>query len=123
MPCRLPALLILAMVLCIPGAVAEPNPEQVPGIGTIAPAFGLHSIQRPEKEAEREAIELDSFCGLRPNETKAVLLVFMDRDSLDGVPVMNTLYRKFHKEGLELIGLSVDSSPLEIRSRLERSNL
>jgi len=120
---RLPALLLLAMVLAVPGAWGEPSPDRVPGIGSIAPAFGLHSVLRSDKDVEREAIELDSFCGLRPGETKAVLLVFMDRDSLDGIPVMNSLYRKFHKEGLELIGLSVDSSPLEVRARLERSNL
>jgi len=119
---------LFSAILLIAGTASaeSPDPTKVPGIGTVAPAFGLYPLPKGTK-AEREpggrvAIQLDEYCGLRPDKTKLVLLSFVDANGalLDGEP-LTTWYRKYHKEGLEILAISLERNPAEFAARVKRA--
>ncbi|HCP44644.1 MAG TPA: hypothetical protein DIU15_01210, partial [Deltaproteobacteria bacterium] len=77
-----------------------------------------------KKPGGREAVQLDEYCGLRPNETELVLLAFVDASGtiLDGDP-LTTWYRKYHRDGLEILAISLERNPAEFAARVKRARL
>ena len=120
-----PALLLslLSLIALVSLVSAEElSPKAVPAIGSIAPAFGLYLLAGDDDE-RGEAVQLDSVCGLRPGESKGVLLLFTDAQHVSGLEIANGLYRKFHKEGLEVLAVAVDKKPIVLRSKVEKLRL
>jgi len=119
----------LSCALLLIGGAARadsPDPSNIPGVGSVAPAFGLYPLPKGTK-AEKEpggrvAIQLDELCGLRPNDTKLVLVVFVDASGklLEGDP-LTAWHRKFHKEGLEILAISIEHNPAELAARVKRA--
>ena len=121
---RLALLLSLLSLISLVGLVSagELNPKEVPAIGTIAPAFGLYPLAGDEDDRS-EATQLDAFCGLRPGDSKGVLLLFTDAQHIAGLELANGLYRKFHREGLQILAVAIDKKPIDLRSKLEKLRL
>ena len=119
--------LCVALFWSVAGLAADVSPLRIPAVGTIAPAFGLYafptrgSLQNTSSK-EREVVQLDDLCGLRPGKTKAVLVLFVDGDSsvLSADPVGNW-YRKYHKDGLEIAVISTDTSPSVFANKVLRA--
>jgi hypothetical protein len=118
----------LSLGLLVAGVtVASANgfdPSKIPSIGTIAPAFGLQPFtSQAPGEGQKEVIQLDGICGLRPGETKGVLLVFLDGSQLSSLELLNDWSRRFSRDGLATVAISVDSNPVEFSSKVGRMKL
>lgn len=114
---------LLLGVLCAASVVSANglDPKAVPPIGSIAPAFGLHPFSKNKSdETTRTPVQLDNYCGLRPEETEGVLVAFVDSRHFDDLELADTWHRRFNRQGLEILAISVDSKPLEFASRLNR---
>jgi hypothetical protein len=99
------SLLLLAFVVT-PAFGGEADPDLVARIGTIAPAFALYAYERDTGDEAREAVELDDHCGMRPGDTTAVLILFVNHDHLADLQLAQSWYRKMHRHGLEIIAVS-----------------
>ena len=110
----------LGLVLLAGGAVgaraanpsANPDPDVLPKIGNVAPAFGLKAFRaKGEEDDLREVVELDNYCGVRPLDgLKLVLVVFADQASATSdFGVLNSWARKFEKDGLHTIVISTEA--------------
>ncbi|MEE2829389.1 MAG: TlpA disulfide reductase family protein [Myxococcota bacterium] len=122
----MPGLLTVLFALILGLGAVQANgldPKKLPAIGSVAPAFALHPFSTAGKEESPEAVHLDHFCGLRPEETKGVLLVFVDDRYLGDLELANTWHRKFQRDGLEVVAVSVDTQPLELAGKLNRLSL
>jgi len=124
---QIPFLVLLALLCGTAGVSANGfDPDQVPAIGSIAPAFGLHAFGSSPEKAETDAddvVQLDSICGLRPGETKGVLLLFLETKQIETLDLINGWHRRFARQGLELLAISVDSKPIEFSSKAARMRL
>ena len=106
--------LILLTLLAGGSAVAgDVDPEAVPRIGSMAPALGLYAFEKSKDDEPRKAVELDERCGLRPGETTAVLLFFVDASGMDDLDKANEWWRSFHRHGLEILAVSVEPNPFQ----------
>ncbi len=119
--------LCAAVAWAVPGLAEKASPSRVPAVGTVAPAFGLYAFPtsgslKRASSSDREVVQLDDLCGLRPGKTKAVLLLFVDGNPavLSAEPVGNW-YRKYHKDGLEIIVVSVEKNPSMFADKVLRS--
>ena len=116
-----------SLLWALPGSAGDISPATVPAVGTVAPAFGLYSfptsasVNRNDND-EREVVQLDDLCGLRPGKTKAVIVLFVNGDTgvLDAEPVGNW-YRKYHKDGLEVLVVSMEENPSIFASKVLRA--
>jgi len=121
-------LLAGSLLWALPGFAVDASPDEIPKVGTVAPAFGLFAFPTSKvasKKAEsddREVVQLDDICGLRPGKTKAVLVLFIDGDTgvLGAEPVGNW-YRKYRKDGLEVVVISIEKSPSIFASKVLRT--
>jgi len=111
----------------LPGSAEDVSPDSIPSVGTVAPAFGLYAFPttgsfKTSGIREREVVQLDDLCGLRPGKTKAVVLLFVNADVgvLDADPVGNW-YRKYHRDGLEVLVVSLEKNPSLFASKVLRS--
>ena len=124
---RFPSLLAIIVVLILGLGAVQANgldPKKLPAIGSVAPAFALHPHSSATGQEESpEAIHLDHYCGLRPEETRGVLLLFTDARYLEDLELANNWHRKYHRQGLEIIAISVDTEPLEFAGKLARLSL
>ena len=120
--------LTAALLFCAaPGFAEDISPDSIPSVGSIAPAFGLYAFPtsgslKKSSSDEREVVQLDDLCGLRPAKTKAVVLLFVEgnEEILAAEPVGNW-YRKYHRDGLELVVISVEKNPSIFASRVMRT--
>jgi hypothetical protein len=119
------ALIFLALLYATAGASANGfDPNKIPAIGSVAPAFGLHPFKAgTRKDETADVVQLDSLCGLRPGETKGLLLVFLEAEQLESLDIANTWHRRFSRQGLEVLAISVDSKPIEFASKVGRMRL
>ena len=120
----LPLILIL-LGMAGSADAAGPDPTSIPAPGTIAPAFGLHTLlgKRTKGDDERPVLELDGFCGMRPEATRAVVVAFVDVGSDADLAVLNGWYKKHHKAGLEILAVSEAEDGEAFASSLERAGL
>jgi hypothetical protein len=119
------ALVFLALLYAAAGASANGfDPDKIPAIGSVAPAFGLHPFKTATSKDETvDVVQLDSLCGLRPGETKGLLLIFLEAAQLESLDIANTWHRRFSRQGLEVLAISVDSKPVEFASKVSRMRL
>jgi hypothetical protein len=124
---RIPTPLLALLILLCATAGASANgfdPNKIPKIGTIAPAFGLQPFESsPAKSEETDVLQLDSICGLRPGDTRGLLIVFIEAKQVESLELINNLHRKFSRQGLEVLAISVDPKPIEFASKLERTHV
>jgi hypothetical protein len=122
---RIPALSLLVLLCAVSlGSANGFDPNKIPRIGSVAPAFGLPSFrQGPASNDKQDVIQLDGICGLRSGKTKGVLLLFVEAAQLEDLELVNTWHRRFSRQGLEVIGISVDSKPIEFASKVGRLRL
>ncbi|MCP4871487.1 MAG: TlpA family protein disulfide reductase [Proteobacteria bacterium] len=118
---RLLTPLALIALAITPAFAQQADPSKVARIGTIAPAFALYAYEK-DSDDKKEAVELDDYCGMRPGDTTAVLLLFVDGTSMDDLQLAQSWYRKFSRQGLEIIAVSQDGDP-EFRSAVLKANL
>ena len=120
-------LLCAAVAWGSPCLAEDASPSRVPAVGTIAPAFGLYAFPttRSVKKGhatDREVVQLDDLCGLRPGKTKAVLVFFVEDDpAIIAADPVGNWYRKYHKDGLEIVVISVLKSPSVFAEKVLRS--
>jgi hypothetical protein len=119
------ALVLLALLCATAGASANGfDPDKIPSIGSVAPAFGLPAFNAgTSKDKAAGVVQLDSLCGLRPGETKGLLLVFLEAKQLESLDIANNWHRRFSRQGLEVLAISVDSKPVEFASKVGRMRL
>ncbi len=99
---------------------ADIDPAAVPGRGTIAPAFGLHDLTA-KKTDEPVVHELDEFCGTRPGDTTAVLVLFVDAQGLDDLNLANSWHKKHSKAGLEVLAISLAPDPTAFAAEIDKA--
>ena len=110
-----------------PGIAGNNSPARIPAVGTIAPAFGLFAFPtsgslKKASSDDREIVQLDDMCGMRPGETKAVLVLFVDGDpAILGADPVGNWYRKYHKDGLEIAVISIEKNPSIFASKVLRN--
>ena len=110
-----------------PGIAGNNSPARIPAVGTIAPAFGLFAFPtsgslKKASSDDREIVQLDDMCGMRPGETKAVLVLFVDGDpTILGADPVGNWYRKYHKDGLEVAVISIEKNPSIFASKVLRN--
>lgn len=111
---------LAALVLMVPAVSAAPDADAVPGRGEVVPAFGLHELTvRPQEEPTVH--ELDGLCGMRPGDTSAVLLVFVDGRGSADLAQAQSWFKKFHKDGLEILAVSIERQPDEFAAAVEKA--
>jgi len=121
------AAIVGSLLWTLPGLAADASPESVPAVGTVAPAFGLYAFPTsgPGKQTiseDREIVQLDDLCGLRPGKTEAVVVLFIDGDvDVLGADPVGNWYRKYHKDGLEVVVVSVERNPSVFASKVLRA--
>lgn len=122
---RILPLVAFALLCATAGASANGfDPDKIPAIGSVAPAFGLHAFDSgPSTDKPSDIVQLDSICGLRPGETRGVLLVFLEAEQLQSLELANTWHRRYSRQGLEVLAISVDSKPVEFASKVGRLRL
>ncbi|MBJ93117.1 MAG: hypothetical protein CMP23_01440 [Rickettsiales bacterium] len=129
---RLPKSLIamsLGAVLSfsLPSLAAAQAVTELPTIGSVAPAFGLYAFPtqgsvKNSKADEWEIVQLDDLCGIRPGDTKAVLVLFVDNDpNVLGADPVGNWYRKYRKDGLEILVISVEKNPSIFATKVLRT--
>ena len=117
-------LLLAVALLAAPAAVAgDADPDALPRIGGVAPAFGLYAFDtKLAQEDLRTKVELDDHCGMRAGETKLVLLVFSNAVSLSSdLEMVGGWQRKFGKEGFVPIVLSTDEDDQAAREAVAKT--
>jgi hypothetical protein len=121
------ATIMTTALWALPGSAGDASPDSVPAVGTVAPAFGLYAFPtsgslKKAVSQDREVVQLDDLCGLRPGKTQAVVVLFVDGDVdiLAADPVGNW-YRKYHKDGLEVVVVSVERNPSEFAAKVLRA--
>ena len=118
----------LALALSPAADAADPDPDSLPRIGDIAPAFGLQPFQAGAAASEgdegKSSLELDSVCGIRlAANTAAVLVVFIDEDGMGDLQIANSWHRRYKKDGLEIIGVSQVARPAVFGSSIIKARL
>ena len=119
-------LLSLGLLVCgVTAASANGfDPSKIPSIGSIAPAFGLQAFTSQTAENDpKDVVQLDGICGLRPGETKGVLLVFLDESQLSSLDLLNDWNRRFSRQGLATVAISMESNPVGFSSKIGRMKL
>ncbi len=100
------------------GAALASDLGSLPTIGSTAPAFGLRPFSPQQRAVGEEAsttVELDSYCGVRAVETKAVALVFVNKESAEAdLNVVSAWIRRFERDGLRALVLSEVKNPAEL---------
>ena len=120
------AILLLSGLLLLPASAgAKPDPEEMPSIGVAAPAFSLRPFAPGAGMSEDTVtpVELDAYCGTRSPKTTAVLLFFVDEDGQADLAVANGWYRRFSKDGLQIIAVSEVKQPVSFATVVERARL
>jgi len=120
------ALLPFLLLVCLVGhAFANGfEADKVPAIGSIAPAFGLYSLGGSADQSDAdEVLQLDSVCGLRPGTTKGVLLLFIEQAQLADLELANQWHRRFSRQGLKVLAISVDPRAGEVSSKVAKERL
>lgn len=112
-------LLLLALIA---GPSVAGDATDLPGIGTVAPAFALYSFASAAEDAP-EPVQLDEQCGLRPGDTKGLLLTFVDATGVADLQVANGWSRKHERNGLAVIAISIESSPAAFRGVVDKEGL
>jgi len=118
--------LSLGLLVCSVAAASANgfDPSKIPSIGSIAPAFGLQPFtSQAVGDDQKEVVQLDGICGLRPGETKGVLLVFLDESQLSSLDLLNDWNRRFSRQGLATVAISMDSNPVGFSSKVGRMKL
>ncbi len=117
--------ILAAVLLAAPLAfAAEPDPDAIPTRGAVAPAFGLHLLNGAEAEdRNRPVVELDDLCGMRPEDTTAVLLAFVDESHAADLSLANTWHRKHNKDGLEILAISMAREPDSLTDEANKAGL
>jgi len=107
-----------------PGS-AGPDALAIPGVGSVAPAFGLYPFQMEavKGDSDRTAVELDRFCGIRAGTTRGVLLAFVDSSGLADLQAAAGWWRKWHKDGIEILGISLESNPAPFAQAIEKAGI
>jgi hypothetical protein len=106
----------------------DPDPNALPGIGEVAPAFGLRPFQAglasPEGDEGRSSIELDSLCGMRrPAGTAVVLVTFINREGMSDLLVANSWHRRYGRAGLEILAISQEERPESFGADIVRARV
>ena len=118
------SLLILALFTAVavaPALAGDADPDTVPRIGSVAPALGLFAFDKSKGDEPPEAVLLDDLCGLRPGDTTALLVFFVDSQSMDDLEKANEWWRLFHRDGLKLLAISVEPNPLQFKDDVIRA--
>ncbi len=118
------ALMFAVALLAAPGALAEGvDPEALPRIGAVAPAFGLYPFETKLSVDElKDKVELDDYCGMRPGDTRLVLVVFSGAANLTADLELVESWRKKHgKNGFVPIVLSTDKNVQAVREQLVKT--
>lgn len=116
---------LLCGLLLLPAlAGAKPDPDALPTIGGMAPAFSLRPFQSSTGSNEDRAtpIELDSLCGSRAGAA-AVLVFFVDEDGQDDLAIANAWHRRHHKDGLRVVAISEVEQPATFAAAVARARL
>lgn len=123
---HLRSLLTVVLLTLVAGGSAlagEVDPDAVPRIGKVAPALGLYAFEKLKGDEPREAVELDERCGLRPGDTTAVLVFFIDATGMDDLEQADEWWRLFHRDGLEILAISVEPNPLQFKDDVIKAGL
>ncbi len=118
------ALMFVAALLAAPSAFAgNADPDALPQIGAVAPAFGLYPFDtKSSVEQFKDKVELDDHCGIRASDTKLVLIVFANAISLAGdLEYAEGWHKKHGKAGLVPIVISTDPASQAVREVLAKS--
>lgn len=117
-------LLIALALLAVPAHADDADRANLPQIGAVAPAFGLYpfTTKAQGEDATGEKIELDDHCGMRPGDTKLVLLVFSNAVSLSSdLELADGWRRKHARDGFVPIIVSTDSDAQAVRETVART--
>jgi hypothetical protein len=108
-----------------PAHGGPPDPALVPGIGTMAPAFGLFQFdsKAASQGKDRAVVQLDEICGMRPGTTRGVLLAFVDASGLADLQLASGWWKKHHKDGVEVLGIITESNPAEFAQAAEKAGI
>ena len=127
------SLLILAVLggpaLAEPGTEADPVvSSNHPRVGSIAPAFALYPLDgskglRGTSSDYRQPTQLDDICGLRPGNTKAVVLLFVDAQLLENLLTADRWWKAHHRDGLQILAISLESSPDSFSAEVKKADL
>jgi len=124
---RIPTpILALVILLCTATGVSANgfDPNKIPKIGVVAPAFGLQPFKSGAASDEAaEIIQLDSICGLRPGDTQGLLLVFIEAKQLGSLELVNNWHKKYARQGLKVLAISIEPNPSDFSSKVERARL
>ena len=115
-------LALLALVMVTPALAGDEDPDAVPRIGTVAPALGLYAFEKSKDDEPRAPVELDDRCGLRPGSTTGVLVFFVDATSMDELEQAAEWWRLFHRQGLEILAISVEPNPFQFKDDVIKAN-
>lgn len=123
---RLRSLLPVALMILLAGGSAlasDIDPDTVPRIGTMAPALGLYAFEKSKDDEPRKSVQLDDRCGLRPGSTTAVLVFFVDATGMEELEQANDWWRLFHRDGLEIMAISLEPNPFQFKDEVIKANL
>jgi hypothetical protein len=115
-------LTLLTLMAVAPATAGDIDPDAVPRIGTTAPALGLYAFEKSKGDEPKEPVQLDERCGLRPGSTTGVLLFFVDGNSMDDLEQANEWWRLFHRQGLEIMAVSVEPNPFQFKDDVIKAN-
>ena len=118
------ALMLAVALLAAPAAFAgEADPDALPRIGAVAPAFGLYPFETKASVDElKDKVELDDHCGMRPGDTRLVLVVFSGAANLTAdLELVEGWRKKYGKRGFVPIVLSTDRSVQAVREQLVKT--
>ncbi len=124
--CSILGLGLLVAVFAAPLASASPKHSALPQIGTMAPAFQLLPFAKKSKSREQEhpeAIQLDDHCGIHPDKTKAVLVLFINEEHMGDLTLASGWSRKYQRDGLEVLGISLVKNPTVFSDQVIRAGL
>lgn len=118
------ALILVAALLAAPSAFAgDLDPDLLPRIGSVAPAFGLYPFQtRGSVDEFKDKVELDDHCGMRSDDTKLVLVVFSNAASMTSdLELAEGWWKKHAKAGFVPIVISMDPDSQTVRESLTKA--
>ncbi len=118
------ALMFAVVLLAAPAAFAgDIDPDVLPRIGAVAPAFGLNPFETKASVDElKDKVELDDHCGMRGGDTKLVLVVFSGAANLTADLELAESWRKKHgKNGFVPIVISTDRNAQAVREQLVKT--
>jgi hypothetical protein len=111
-------------LLAAPAAFAgDANPDALPRIGAVAPAFGLYPFEtKASVDDLQDKVELDDYCGMRPGDTRLVLVVFSGAATLTSdLELVDGWRKKFGKNGFVPIVISTDPDAQVVREQIGKS--